>query len=64
MFISIRILPLQMMSADAHNMKMSANVHIMMMSADAYSMTSRVFIRRMTLWGFTDLQTSLQISLA
>ena len=27
MFISIRLLPLEMMSADAHNMMMSANAH-------------------------------------
>ena len=40
MFISIGLLPLEMMSADAYNMMMSANAHSMMM---------RVFMRRMTL---------------
>ena len=45
MFISIGVLPLEMMSADAH------------------SMTNRVFMRSMTLWGSADLRTSLQISL-
>ena len=45
MFISIGILPLEMMSVDAH------------------SMTSRLFMGRMTLWSFVDLRTLLQISL-
>ena len=34
-----------------------------MMNSDVHSMTSRVFMGSMTLWGFADLQTSLQISL-
>ena len=45
MLISIGILPLAMMSVDAH------------------SMTSRMFMRSMTLWDSADLRTSLQISL-
>ena len=49
-FISLRILPLEMMSANAHNMMMSANAH---------NMTSRVFMRCMTLWGSVDLRTLL-----
>ena len=56
MFISIGLLPLEMMSADAHRM-MSANAH----RCEFTQM--RVFMRRMTLWGSADLQTSLQISL-
>ena len=52
MFISIGLLPLEMMSADAHLM-MSANVH------RCESTQMRVFMRRMTLWGSADLQTSL-----
>ena len=58
MFKSIGLLPLEMMSANAHimmvsvnthSMMMSANAHIMMMSANAHSMMMRVFMRRMTL---------------
>ena len=56
MFISIGLLPLEMMSADAHLM-MSANAH------RCESTQMRVFMRRMTLWGSADLRTSLQISL-
>ena len=56
MFISIGLLPLEMMSADAHLM-MSANAHM------CESTQMRVFMRRMTLWGSADLRTSLQISL-
>ena len=40
MFISIGLLPLEMVSAVAHNK---------MMSADAHNMMMRVFMRRMTL---------------
>ena len=57
MFISTGLLPLEMMSADAHNMMMSVNVH------ECECTQMRVFMRRMTLWGSADLQTSLQISL-
>ena len=56
MFISIRLLHLEMMSADAHR-TMSANAH------RCKSTQMRVFMRCMTLWGSADLQTSLQISL-
>ena len=56
MFISIGLLLLEMMSADAHRM-MSANAH----RCERTQM--RVFMRYMTLWGFADLRTSLQISL-
>ena len=52
----IGLLPLEMMSADAHDM-MSANAH----RCECTQM--RVFMRRMTLWGSADLRTSLQISL-
>ena len=48
MFISIGLLPLEMMSANAHRCESSQ---------------MRVFMRRMTLWGSADLRTSLQISL-
>lgn len=41
----------------------SADAHSMMMSVNAHNMSSRVFMRYMTLWGFIDLRTSLQISL-
>ena len=54
--ISIGLLPLEMMSVDAHR-TMSANAH------RCESTQMRVFMRCMTLWGFADLQTSLQISL-
>ena len=63
MFISIGLLSLKMMSADAHNMMMSANAHNMMMSANTHRMMMRVFMRHMTLWGSVDLRTLLQISL-
>ena len=43
MFISIGLLPLEMMSADAHHM-MSANAHM----CECTQM--RVFMRCMTLW--------------
>ena len=56
MFISIGLLPLEMISADAHRM-MSTNAHM----CECTQM--RVFIRSMTLWGSADLRTSLQISL-
>ena len=56
MFISIGLLPLEMMGADAHHM-MSVNTH----RCECTQM--RVFMRRMTLWGSADLRTSLQISL-
>jgi len=55
--ISIGLLPLEMMSADAHSMMMSANVH------EHKCTQMRVFMRCMTLWSFADLWTSLQISL-
>ena len=64
MFISIGLLPLEMMSADAHLM-MSADAHLMM-SANAHRCEStqmRVFMRRMTLWGSADFRKLLQISL-
>ena len=48
MFISIGLLPLEMMSADEHRM-MSANVH----RSECTQM--RVFMRRMTLCGSADL---------
>ena len=54
MFISIGIFLLEIMSA---------NTYSMMMSANALSMMMKVFMRRMTLWGFVDLWTLLQISL-
>ena len=57
MFISIGLLSLEMMSADAHSMMMSANVH------ERECTQMRVFMRRMTLWGSAVLRTSLQISL-
>ena len=53
MFISIRLILLEMMSANAHNTMMSANVH------ERECAQMRVFMRRMTLWGSTDLRTSL-----
>ena len=56
MFISIGLLPLKIMSADAHHM-MSVNAH----RCERTQMI--VFMRRMTLWGSADLRTSLQISL-
>ena len=56
LFISIGLLPLEMMCANAHHM-MSANAH----RCECTQM--RVFMRRMTLWGSADLRTSLQISL-
>ena len=56
MFISIGLLPLEMMSADAHR-TMSAYAH------RCESTQMRVFMRCMTLWGSADLRTSLQISL-
>ena len=62
MFISIWLLPLKMMSADAHNMMMSADVHNMMMSVNEHSMMMRVFMRCMVIWSSADLRTSLQIS--
>ena len=52
MFISIGLLPLEMMSADAQHM-MNVNAH----RCECTQM--RVFMRRMTLWGSTDLRTSL-----
>ena len=42
-------LPLEMMSADANSTMMSANVH------ERECAQIKVFIRRMTLWGSTDL---------
>ena len=56
MFISIGLLLLEMMSADARHM-ISANAH----RCECTQM--RVFMRRMTLWGSVDLRTLLQISL-
>ena len=56
MFISIGLLSLEMMSADAHRM-MSAYAH------RCGSTQMRVFMRCMTLWDSADLRTSLQISL-
>ena len=53
MFISIGVLPLEMMSADAHSMMISANAH------ECECAQMRVFMRRMTLWGSADLRTSL-----
>ena len=52
MFISIGLLHLEMMSADAHRM-ISVNAH------RCECALMRVFMRYMTLWGFADLQTSL-----
>ena len=57
MFINIGLLPLEMMSADAHSRMMSANVH------ERECAQMRVFMGRMTLWDSVDLRTSLQISL-
>ena len=57
MFISIELLPLDMMSADVHSMMMSANAR------ECQCAQIRVFMRRMTLWSFADLRTPLQISL-
>ena len=48
------MIDLEMMSADAHHM-MSVNAHM------CESTQMRVFMRCMTLWGSTDLRTSLQI---
>ena len=56
MFISIGLLPLEMMSADTYRM-MSANAH----RCERTQMM--VFMRRMTLWDSADLRRSLQISL-
>ena len=49
MFISIGLLPLKMMSADAHNMMMSAKAHSMMMSANVHSMMMSANTHRMML---------------
>ena len=56
MFISIGLLPLEIMSAYVHRM-MSANAH------RCESTQMRVFMKCMTLWGSADLWTSPQISL-
>ena len=63
MFISIRLLSLEMMSANAHSMMMSENTHTRMMSVNAHSMMIRVFMRHMTPSRSANLRTSLQISL-
>ena len=47
--ISIGLLPLEMMSVEAHSMMMSVNAHNMTMSANAHSMMMRVFMRRITM---------------
>ena len=57
MFISIGLLPLEMMSVEVHSTMMSANVH------EHECAQMRVFMRCMTRWGSTDLRTLLQISL-
>ena len=63
MLVSIGLLPLEMMSADAHNMMMSVNMYNMMVSVNAHNMMMRVLMRHMTLWDSADLRTLLQISL-